>query len=256
MAENKSKWQPLGTAFVVLLAVVAVVSFGLVAHQSKTDGGSGGPAPSVAPVDLSVRTAVSSLWIGDSYTHGDFGLGPNDSASCQVAEALHWACHLDAQGGTGFINDGHVNTHAFSPLPTRLASTRKSYGADVVIVDAGRNDPNSTKTRATMVSYLRQVRADWPKAKIVVIIPFFMRSTTPSPFTGVLTKQAKAIGAIVEDPFKNGWIKPVLVRGLVAADGVHPNPAGYVYLTAHFLKDFKALGLDKVAVTTDTATAS
>ncbi len=207
-------------------------------------------AATISPASRSeaARPADVVLWIGDSYTAG-VGATPSTSESCLTSDALHLVCALDAEGATGFLADGHQASPTFTPLIGRLEEDRREYSPADVVVDAGRNDQGLPlrDVEAAAGIYLKQLRADFPDAKVAIIAPYYMTSTSEpcgTAFVRFLRTQATMLGfAGVIDPIAEGWISPTTSGRLTIADHVHPDRAGHRYLAEHLAPDLRALGL-------------
>jgi lysophospholipase L1-like esterase len=203
----------------------------------------------------------AALFVGDSYTAGSGTAGPRLGYACLAAEQMDWICNLDAQSGTGYINDGSLNSVAFRPFAQRLGDDAKRFRADVVIVDGGRNDvsPDLDGVAAAAADYLRAVRSQWPQARLVVVVPYFLSSTPQSfPFAERLGARLREIvqplGGIVIDPMASGWVPAPDVAALLSPDGIHPNADGHRYLAEHFSGALREAGMSDVPITDGGAT--
>jgi lysophospholipase L1-like esterase len=103
-------------------------------------------------------------------------------------------------------------------------------------------------------NYLRGVRAQWPRAALVVLVPAFVNSTPANfPFAEQFGQQlreiVKPLGGIVIDPMTDGWIPPANAESLLDPDGVHPNPDGHQYLAQQLSSALRAVGLSDVPIT-------
>jgi lysophospholipase L1-like esterase len=198
-------------------------------------------------------TQPSSLWIGDSYTAGTGAADPQHAESCLTSAAMGWVCNLDAEGGTGFVDNGHVNSKTFEPVGKRLPNDKASFLADVVILDVGRDDTfyPEAQVNAAMDKEFAGIHADWPKAKLVVIAPFLMTSSGPDDpaLTAQLHADAVKYHAIWIDPITEGWISAAKTGSMTISDKVHPDPAGHRYIAGHLAADFKRDGLSHLKVT-------
>jgi lysophospholipase L1-like esterase len=170
---------------------------------------------------------------------------------------MGWYCSIDAQGGTGYINDGHNNSPTNAPFAARLGDDRK-FRADIVIVDGGRNDGNHTAAEVVTAAttYLEQVHATWPQAPIVVIVPIYVESTPETyrfgmQFANGIKPVVQRYGGAVIDPLNERWINPAQVSGFRWTDGIHPNVAGTEYLAQRLTAALKADGFDRLPVTDD-----
>jgi lysophospholipase L1-like esterase len=232
--------------FIAPLAVIVVVLATLAMRRPAIPAGA-----AIQPAGQHVDP--SALFLGDSYTAGTGATGVTTGEACLTANALGWVCNLDAQGGTGFVT-GAPSSAGFGALPTRLTATHSAKLADIIIIDAGRNDGDQdpAKVQTAIRNYLHAVRQAWPLAKLVVVEPYYMgQAASPlSPATlAVLRAQTKRAGGVLVDPIGEGWIKRSLTAKMTIKDGIHPTPAGHRYIARHLVADLRRLGLDTVAVT-------
>jgi lysophospholipase L1-like esterase len=173
-----------------------------------------------------------------------------------AAIQMNWICNLDAQPGTGYLNDGSANNAAFRPFAQRLEEDARKYRADVIVVDGGRNDTpaGASATAAAAAEYLAAVRRQWPRAVLVVIAPFFVTLAAVDYPVGVELGQrlhdiVPPLGGVVIDPMASGWAPPPEPATMVSTDGVHPNPAGHRYLADHLSQALREVGLGDVPLT-------
>lgn len=216
----------------------------LLVAGSVTGCGSGsGTGVSGRRASSAARTTVSStkpyaLWIGDSYTAGAGATSSATGEALMTTRVLGWLPALDAEGGTGFVANGHANSLTYEPVPDRLRHDKRKFSPPpaVVVIDAGRNDvayPEG-RVRRAVVSYFRALARAFPKSAIVVIAPFVMRSK-PTDYRGLrclLDSEADLHDWAFVDPLGEGWINKKSAK-LVVGDGVHPNQEGYDYIVKH-----------------------
>src|SRR3954463_1289743 len=108
----------LSNSVVIALAVIVVALTVWSFLQRPSAPPVSGNSPSEP---TSTTRPIVSLWIGDSYTEGTGAQTPDYGYPELASSSLGWVCYLDAQGGTGFINDGHINSKQYEPLSRRLA---------------------------------------------------------------------------------------------------------------------------------------
>lgn len=239
------------TLRLLALVLVAIGAGALVylAVQPKTP-----PAYAAQPFHVSTGqakpTQPSSLWIGDSYTAGTGAPSQSAAESCLTATTMGWICNTDAEGGTGFINPGPAGagTH---PIGKRIATDKASMLADVVIIDAGRNDDDAPAAIPAAAKVVAEVRKDWPNAPIVFIAPYYMAHTgeIDAPLAAWEKSEAAKIHSYFIDPNAEGWITAAKTGPMTISDHVHPDPAGHRYIAKHLTADLKRLGLTHLAVT-------
>jgi lysophospholipase L1-like esterase len=142
---------------------------------------------------------------------------------------------VDAEGGTGYINNGTSNDPDFVRFAGRLKADVARYIPDIVIVDGGRNDRWSTGPDliAAVTSYLTAVREAWPHAHLVVVLPTFADAKLDTALNDTrpyIREAADRVGASLIDPVKLRWFDNSVVRTrLLGPDGVHPNDAGHAW---------------------------
>jgi lysophospholipase L1-like esterase len=248
-----SRWQTVALAVLTVLLLVT----GYLALTRDASPPPFTPAADAAvPMSGLAPTRPSMLFVGDSFAAGSGTTGPDLAYSCLTADLMDWVCNLDAQGGTGYISDGSLNSRDFGPFSSRLSADAARYRADIVIVDGGRND-SSVEVKVVALAaqnYLRGVRAQWPRAALVVLVPAFVNSTPANfPFAEQFGQQlreiVKPLGGIVIDPMTDGWIPPANAEALLDPDGVHPNPDGHQYLAQQLSSALRAVGLSDVPIT-------
>lgn len=172
-------------------------------ERGTAPSGSPSQAPTVEP------EPVVSLWIGDGYTAGSGADRPEAGEACVAASRLGWTCELDAERGTGFLSDGHVFDDSYAALPDRLADLPESLRPDVVVVDAGRNDLGVFSEPAieqSMADYVRRLRATYPSATIVQVVPWTLGQEQSLPgMSRTVARLMKRYDGYVVDPYAEGW---------------------------------------------------
>ncbi len=173
-----------------------------------------------------------ALWVGDSFTAGEGArCSPDLTYPHLVSSALGWACHVDAQCGTGFVNDGWAASPDYGPLIRRL-SRHPRVSPDVVIIDAGRNDAQcpAAQARRAVEEYLDALGSRYPKAAIVLVAPTLVDVVQPPDYErmgAVLRASASKHSAAVVDPAAAGAFADAGAnRRYVCEDGFHPSAAG------------------------------
>lgn len=212
-------------------------------------------APSAPDVRSEAATPAvdrpAALFVGDSYTAGAGASSSAGAWSCLAAVELDWICNRDAEGGTGFINDGRANQPDFAPLPDRLAATASRFLADVVVVDSGRNDMSTPATEvvSAIADYVASVRQYWPDATLVLVVPSFLSQDAgpADPWHSTVAAGMQSLvvqyGGLLIDPVAEQWTSGTDGQQLLDADGVHPNDAGHALLAERFVADVRTAGL-------------
>lgn len=180
--------------------------------------------------------ALTALWVGDSFTRGEGADAPAEATYPHVVSArMGWRCHVDAQNGTGFLNDGYLAGPGLAPLIDRLPDDVRRVDADIVVVDAGRNDGVAAEPglRAAISRYLTAVRAAYPRARVIVVLPTLLDQWQPPEYHSVrvvLHDVATGLGADVVDPASVvGFAEDPDGTELVCLDGFHPSAAGQAH---------------------------
>lgn len=232
----------------VAIVIVATVAFPLSAYVLLRDTSAPSSVSDLPPPSVKEEARPAALWVGDSFAEGTGAGSRAEGAACQVAGRMGWVCNLDAQGGTGFVNDGSSNNEKFEPLIERLDEDRRNYYADVVVIDAGRNDGWSVEVETAMREYVAAVDEAYPRAELVMILPFYM-TTSATPYGG---ETARVMGDLMDeydghliDPFASGWMPVEDPQALLWEDDIHPNERGHDYLADNLVRELKTLGLDE-----------
>lgn len=225
---------------VLLVGVVAMLIWLALAPTPGFVGRLNGPVV----VDDS---SPSALFVGDSFVAGSGAASQEEAASCLAAKAMGWVCNVDAQAATGFLADGHAVDPGYGRLIDRLPAAKARYLADIIVIDAGRNDarfPNDELKQA-ISTYLEALRAAWPDAELVVIEPYYMNAQA-SPLRLPVLKHLRAetdrLGGHVIDPQTEGWILPGGQRR-------HLDAIDHRYIAQRLVAALRKKGLDNVGVT-------
>lgn len=182
---------------------------------------------------------VAALFVGDSYTAGAEGVTSRNTFACKTAEELGWICNLDAQGSTGYVSDGHILSKLNKPYPARLEATADTYRADWIIVSGGLNDGWQAVAQAKAArAYFRALHAAYPKARLVVLSPFWVDSNPPAN----IIHSRRGIKAAAEASDADwidtaGWLTP----DDIAPDHIHPTARGHEVLAEHLVSELRAL---------------
>lgn len=219
-------------AMLIGLTVLTLIAGVALWHRSSIPVAPAAPAHAAFPA---VPHRYSVLFVGDNFTGGT-GASSWNAYSCVLARQRGWNCNLDTQGGTGYLNDGRAyGTHRTQRLIDRIERDARLYQVDMVFLDAGRSDlgyPPDT-IAAGAANYLITAAKTWPKAKIVVLLPFYL-AADPYPNYEVLTGRFAAAVAAVRgtliDPYAEHWFSGVAGPAMVGKDGSHPNALGNEFL--------------------------
>lgn len=230
---------------IVLLVALAVVGVSVTGAALAKDRAAQSTATYDAPLPTEKPLSPVALWIGDSYTEGTGANGFGNSYASIVSRKLGYIPFADAQGGTGYVADGKNNTKTNVPVPDRLDKVR--VRPNLVVLDVGRNDgaADFTKTvKPAAQTYINEVRAKWPEAKIVFLVPYYIQTLGPfRTFQSFYAEEAQRVGAYVVDPVGEGWFKGQEMPPLIYTDGIHPSQKGHAFIASKMLARFDELGL-------------
>jgi GDSL-like Lipase/Acylhydrolase family len=239
------------TILVAILAIMAAISVPAAmlsvnaapppAEQGETIFDSGPPV-------VRTETGPAMLFIGDSYT-----MGPNDIQEygypCVAATKMGWQCNVGVQPGTGYIIGGEGFRLPMTPglleepstsVAERFPRLRERYPADIVVLDAGRNDlqygPESLRN-ALLYTVTRAIQS-WPNSRIIVISPWLVSQPnieipggdgmTYGPYLEQALRSDPQFDAVTFiDPGTLGWFAGMDVAPYLSADGIHPSVAGH-----------------------------
>lgn len=235
----------------VLLAVAfGLVTYTTVRQQQAAEALAAKPRPPATDLLAAVKAARPkvALWIGDSFTAGTGAISPQQSEACLTSIKLGYVCALDAQGGTGFIADGNLNSKTFSPLGKRLAATAKEYPAPaLIVIDAGRNDwwAPTGQFESASKEYFDRLEKAYPATRVAIVAPYVLGAepTKYAEMRAWLKAQASDRDWVYVDPIARGWTSDL--AGMTIDDGVHPNPAGHEAIAVKLARDLSKLAADK-----------
>jgi hypothetical protein len=164
-----------------------------------------------------------------------------------IADRMGWSLALDGQDGTGFVGSVDNNNPGRVPFIDRLDGDAATYHVDYVLIDGGRSDlgESAEPVVAAADEYVKKVRSEWPKAKIIVMLP-----TTAGPDENAnypaladgLRRTAESVGAYVIDPVAQGWYRDIDAEPLLWQDGTHLNPNGETYYADKITENLKLMG--------------
>ncbi len=179
---------------------------------------------------------------GDSYTLGTGASDPEKRWSTLVSKDRRWNEYNPSVNGLGFIN----NRRSFGSgdLPHLIIAQKP----DIVVVTMGLNDNFSydraaPEIKAQITADLRLLRSSLPEARIVVVEPFWYTDDRPRSVE-VIISWVRSAAADVDADFIDGasrWIERH--PEWMAADGLHPNDAGYAEMTDRMDSALAELGL-------------
>ncbi|NQX27285.1 SGNH/GDSL hydrolase family protein [Microbacteriaceae bacterium VKM Ac-2854] len=199
-----------------------------------------GCAPAADP-SVSTSGAPVAAFYGDSYTLGTGAQDPGNRWSTVISRERGWTEVNPSVNGLGFVNNRDRVT---DDLVDQVIAAEP----DVVFVTMGLNDNFSWPERADDIhaaidADLEKLRAALPDARFIVVQPFWYTDEQPESLltiSGWVRDAAVRIDADYIDGAKD-WI-----RGhpeWMAADGLHPNDAGYAAMAERMDAELTRLGL-------------
>ena len=228
---NRTRWFDLGA-----IALAVAISVGIAVISCS--GGVARPVATPWNVQEELDAADArplALFIGDSYTAGKSSA--ELSYGCTAAVQMGWLCALSAMGGTGYISGGSANRWVdphlgkSSSFGERIPHLSAQYDPALVVLDGGRNDDFVPRNVVfdVMVSTIAEVRRTWPEARIIFIRPRILANPGDNlgfddDFMAHLQSEPAAQGVIFIDPISS--FVGTDTSGLLASDGIHPNPRG------------------------------
>jgi lysophospholipase L1-like esterase len=196
-----------------------------------------------APMQRPLRQ--SALFVGDDFTVWGQGYYTYPDMVCDEF-ALN--CNIDAQAGTGFVSNGEDHSSDNRPLIGRLDKDRRIYDANLIIIDAGRNDlqAGAAPFNGALEQYLTAVRQFWPEAKIVVIVPWLISDQqypNYAEIASVVRQQTERVGGVTIDPVEEGWFNDVDISKVGTPYNFHPNQAGHTWIGKKLSESLRLHGL-------------
>jgi hypothetical protein len=229
---------------VTVVAVLASTVVGLAYYGLRSTEPPRGQAEprDVAPlVSIMFDYKPTLLVVRDSYAIGYPDL---------VADRMGWSLVLDGQDGTGFVRSIDLHNPKRVPFIDRLDADAATHRVDYVLIDGGRHDlgepPESVVAAAD--EYITKVRSDWPKAKIIVMLPASATADETANYPAVadgLRRTAESFGAFVIDPVAQGWYRDIDVKPLLRqdGDGTQLNGDGETYCADKIIESLKLMGV-------------
>lgn len=196
--------------------------------------------PSTAPVE-SFPGGDTVAFYGDSYTLGTGASDPALRWSSIVAAERGWNEVNPSVNGLGFVN----NRDAGGPDLVEQVIAAKP---DIVFVTMGLNDNFSMPGRAADIQAaitedFSTLKAELPKARFVVVEPFWYTDERPESVEQIIGWVREAASVINADyiPDASRWLEGR--PELMASDGLHPNDAGYEVMAEKMDAALVKLGL-------------
>ena len=197
-------------------------------------------APAAPAASAPPPGAPIVAFYGDSYTLGTGASSPSRRWSTLICEQRGWNEFNPSVNGLGFVR----NRHEFGVDEPALIVAQHP---DIVFVTMGLNDNFSyaaakEQIHAAIVADLSGLKAKLPSARFIVVEPFWYTDDRPKSLgviIGWVREEATAIGADYI-PGASHWIERH--PEWMAADGLHPNDAGYAHMAVEMDAALAKLG--------------
>jgi lysophospholipase L1-like esterase len=249
MMRTLPRFHTLRSSVVLLLVVVATLGALIWLRTSKVEDAAAASQQQFstpyrpAPMERALRPTV--FFVGDDFAAGYHGVYAYPRVMC---DWYGLNCNVDAQPGTGFLNNGRDYSMSNSRLIDRLPRDRRMYNANFVVIDAGRNDlaAGVEAYGRAIEQYLTEVKRIWPAAQIAVVAPWYL-SAEPYPYYSDLVSAighiTEAFGGVLIDPLAEGWYNGVDVSTIQTSDHLHPNQAGHLLIGRKLAESLQYHGL-------------
>jgi hypothetical protein len=199
--------QILGLTLLAAIVVVGAVAAIKSAAPPVNTGSVASPSFSLSGGD----DQVGGLFIGDSDAAGiGLSTGAAGSFACRTAVLLNWSCTLDAEGGTGYVANGHTVDSTYGPYASRLAHDA-AQAPTYVVITGGRSDPGGAATDSAAGAYVRAAATAFPSAKLIVVGPFLPQAGSTvnlRHLRDALERSAAAVNATFIDALAADWAMP------------------------------------------------
>lgn len=203
---------PMRSTIVLAVATVVLLLSACAPQSDRSPGAASDNAPLVA-------------FYGDSYTLGTGATDASRRWSTRIAESRGWREFNPSMNGLGFVNNREALR---ADLPGLIIEAEP----DIVIITMGLNDIFSYESegggiRRQIERDFERLRTELPDARFVVVEPFWYTRERPESLDVIIGWVEDAAAELGADyvPGASYWIQGR--KGEMAADGVHPNDAGY-----------------------------
>ncbi|THG30903.1 SGNH/GDSL hydrolase family protein [Naasia lichenicola] len=220
---------------VVLLVVGAIAVSARLANQGSAVTGSD------ATTGTGTATGERVAFYGDSYTLGTGASSADRRWSTVICAERGWQEFNPSVNGLGFVN----NRDAFGVDEPALIIADQP---DIVFITMGLNDAFSYDRAADEIhdaidADFAQLKSALPDARFIVVEPFWYLDDRPESILTVIDWVKAAAADIDADyiPGASTWIAGH--PEWMAADGLHPNDAGYAAMAVRMDAELKKLDL-------------
>jgi lysophospholipase L1-like esterase len=184
--------------------------------------------------------APLAAFYGDSYTLGSGALDPANRWSSVICRDRVWREFNPSVNGLGFVNNRRPDVD----LPSLVIER----DPDIVFVTMGLNDNFSYGRAADDIhdaidADLQRLKTELPDARFIVVEPFWYTDERPESLPVIIDWVHAAADDIGADwvPDASHWLEGH--PEWMAADGLHPNDAGYAEMARQMDAALTDLGL-------------
>ena len=197
------------------------------------------PAPAPAPTHIPGAPLVA--FYGDSYTLGTGASSETNRWSTVICAQRGWNEFNPSVNGLGFVNNRAADA---IDEPSLIVAQHP----DIIFITMGLNDNFSYDRAAPQIHQAIQrdfttLKTQLPDARFIVVEPFWYTDDRPKSLgiiSGWVKDEAEKIGADYI-PGASHWIEHH--PEWMAADGLHPNDAGYAHMAIEMDAALTKLGL-------------
>ncbi|MEX0153897.1 SGNH/GDSL hydrolase family protein [Microbacterium sp. LMI1-1-1.1] len=207
-------------------------------------------APTTAsppPVEAAGDDRPVVAFYGDSYTRGTGASSPDLRWSTIICTDRGWTEINRSENGLGFVNRRDRMGAGLDDIPAQIIAD----DPDIVFVTMGLNDNFSydaaaDRIRATIDRDLTRLDTELPDARIIVVEPFWYTAERPASVDVIIGWVRDAAARIDADwiPGASRWLDGHYAgspEDWIAADGLHPNDAGYAEFATRMDAALRAL---------------
>lgn len=209
-------------------------------------------APTTAsppPVEAAGDDRPVVAFYGDSYTRGTGASSPDLRWSTIICTDRGWTEINRSENGLGFVNRRAGMGPGLDDIPAQVIRDEP----DIVFVTMGLNDNFSydraaAEIRATIDSDLDRLRQGLPRARIIVVEPFWYTADRPESVDVIIGWVRDAAERIGADHIAGAsrWLDGHYADDAdswMADDGLHPNDVGYARIAERMDAELRGLGI-------------
>lgn len=227
---TRARWITGGAILFAALVIGAIV----VASVPMASG-------SAASTPTPTATGLKVAFYGDSYTLGTGASAPEKRWSSVICAERNWQEFNPSTNGLGFVNNREA-------LGVDEPAQVIAYQPDIVFITMGLNDAFSYDRAADEIhtairSDFAKLKKSLPDARFIVVEPFWYLDERPESILTIIDWVKEEATKIDADyiPDASTWIAGH--PEWMAADGLHPNDAGYADMAERMDEALKKLEL-------------